>query len=490
MNIKTINYIVRIAGFAADQLASGKTLKASKLWLADAMSAETTPYSNVEGVDFDVVNSRHSLNEAVNARTKAIFANQCKGAVNSANSERCESVMAFRAAHAIRIAQRDHNVTLTEAQVIEWANGDEHFNFTKAAHALAHATKEAAPATVTGLTIRIGQTIEGTDGRPVVIDHITGGAGYRVANGKAYGQHAHVSFDVTDGHQCPRYGVASVRLLADVVVTPELIEKHHDEAIAFDAHLNACQLENAGREGWTVWGEAKGVLAADQRRKALDAAHAEALQIDRQMHQDDFYSASSMMQGVWINLNHAEALRMDDDFDGTIRDGLTPEQRAIHNSRMGIDIYGEGFKARLAADHDEALETEAVRNRAIADNAIELNTPESVRNRQYLWENTWSEEYRAYRLEAARAEAFEMNEASTAANTDIIVPLRIISDYMQRFMRSNKDAKLFEAKERLESKIVVFVADGYDEQCLRQALSTATSSHTWEAFAAAFSGEA
>lgn len=65
------------------------------------------------------------------------------------------------------------------------------------------------------------------------------------------------------------------------------------------------------------------------------------------------------------------------------------------------------------------------------------------------------------------------------------VPLRIISDYMLRFMKNNKDAKLFEAKERLAKKIVQFAADGYDEQCLQKALSPATSSHTRETFLSA-----
>lgn len=87
---------------------------------------------------------------------------------------------------------------------------------------------------------------------------------------------------------------------------------------------------------------------------------------------------------------------------------------------------------------------------------------------------------RAAIIETAYAEALEMNKLYPM--TDITMPLRIISDYMQRFMRNNKDAKLFEAKERLEKKITLFIADGYDEQRLRGALSDATSSHTREAF--------
>lgn len=151
MNTETINYIVKIAGFAADQLASGKTLKASKLWLADAMDESTTPYTHVDGVDFAVVNSRRSLIEATNARTKAVFANQCKTAITGAESNRGDAIMSARVAHAIKIAARDHGVELHAADVIEWANGDIYFNFTKAAKELAEAAKEAAPVEVEGV---------------------------------------------------------------------------------------------------------------------------------------------------------------------------------------------------------------------------------------------------------------------------------------------------------------------------------------------------
>lgn len=90
-----------------------------------------------------------------------------------------------------------------------------------------------------------------------------------------------------------------------------------------------------------------------------------------------------------------------------------------------------------------------------------------------------------YRLEVAHTEVLLENESSVTTNTDITVPLRIISDYMLRFMKNNKDAKLFEAKERLEMKIAQFAADGYDEQHLQQTLSKASGSHTREAFLSA-----
>lgn len=246
-----------------------------------------------------------------------------------------------------------------------------------------------------------------------------------------------------------------------------------------------------------------------------------------------FRLSDEVTQRRTVEAAHAEALEENDLFDGIIRDGLTPEQRAIQTRREGMDIYGERFKAMLEADHaealrmdeeitfvrefesltaeqamayaqqwaysnadaatkqkmfdrdhDEAFRIDAVRNCAIADNAKILAKPVEWRNRQFLWENTWSEEYLAFRLEAAHAEALLI----AAGYQDVSAPLRIISDYMLRFMRNNKDAKLSEAKERLEKKIVQFTADGYDEQRLRQALSTATGSHTREALIGAFSG--
>lgn len=52
---------------------------------------------------------------------------------------------------------------------------------------------------------------------------------------------------------------------------------------------------------------------------------------------------------------HAEALIENDEFDGIIRDGLTPEQRSIQTRREGIDIYGERFAEMYARDYAEAL---------------------------------------------------------------------------------------------------------------------------------------
>lgn len=52
---------------------------------------------------------------------------------------------------------------------------------------------------------------------------------------------------------------------------------------------------------------------------------------------------------------HAEALIENDEFDGIIRDGLTPEQRAIQTRREGMDIYGVRFAEMYALDYAEAM---------------------------------------------------------------------------------------------------------------------------------------
>ncbi|WP_141115488.1 hypothetical protein [Escherichia coli] len=42
-------------------------------------------------------------------------------------------------------------------------------------------------------------------------------------------------------------------------------------------------------------------------------------------------------------------------------------------------------------------------------------------------------------------------------------PVQIIADYILRFLKNNADAKLYEAMQRLETKIGQFIADGVDE---------------------------
>ncbi|MHA0949527.1 hypothetical protein [Enterobacter ludwigii] len=65
---------------------------------------------------------------------------------------------------------------------------------------------------------------------------------------------------------------------------------------------------------------------------------------------------SSDCSAVDMEAIHAEALIENDEFDGIIRDGLTPEQRAIQTRREGMDIYGVRFAEMYAQDYAEALE--------------------------------------------------------------------------------------------------------------------------------------
>lgn len=57
-------------------------------------------------------------------------------------------------------------------------------------------------------------------------------------------------------------------------------------------------------------------------------------------------------------------------------------------------------------------------------------------------------------------------------------PVKIIADYMLRFLKNNADAKLYEAMQRLEKKIGQFVADGVDEHQLRSSLSKVSRSRS------------
>lgn len=249
--------------------------------------------------------------------------------------------------------------------------------------------------------------------------------------------------------------------------------------------------------------------------------------------EDDYFAALRNLRNVVIE-SHAEALEMDKEITFVREfESLTADQAMAYAQQWAYSNADAATKLQMFdRDHIEALGHEGVRNCAIADNAYVLTKPVEFRNRQFLWENTWSEEYRAARIEAAHvdalqcdatfeetlpflasrdmadiweehsdtmkvkildavhAEALLENESAAAVNTDITTPVRIISDYMLRFLRNNKEAKLYEAKDRLERKIIQFVADGFDEQRLRLSLSAATSSHTWEAFARAFEMEA
>lgn len=129
----------------------------------------------------------------------------------------------------------------------------------------------------------------------------------------------------------------------------------------------------------------------------------------------DFIIAASqrLHSDVWagdIEAAHAAALIEDDRFDGIIRDGLTPEQRAIQTRREGMDIYGEKFAQQYAQDYDEAWAYELKRNQAIRDEEVHLTTQIEFNKRQYIWEEVYNDEYKAIRLDIAHARALEQDE--------------------------------------------------------------------------------
>lgn len=108
-----------------------------------------------------------------------------------------------------------------------------------------------------------------------------------------------------------------------------------------------------------------------------------------------------------IEAAHAAALIEDDEFDGIIRDDLTPEQRAIQTRREGTDIYGESYFGRQM---DEAYAYDLIRNLAIRDEAYPLTTRRQLERRQHLWDGRYyKDDYKTARIDVAHAAALEMN---------------------------------------------------------------------------------
>lgn len=102
--------------------------------------------------------------------------------------------------------------------------------------------------------------------------------------------------------------------------------------------------------------------------------------------------------------------------DNRYSDNLTPEQRAIQNRREGMDIYGEKFAQQYAKDYDEAWSYELKRNQAIRDEEVQLTTQIEFNKRQYIWEEVYSEEYKAIRLEVAHGIALAMDANYASAD--------------------------------------------------------------------------
>ncbi|UJH95926.1 hypothetical protein [Pantoea phage Nafs113] len=101
-------------------------------------------------------------------------------------------------------------------------------------------------------------------------------------------------------------------------------------------------------------------LAPYQQGFLMAMDHEEALATEKQMHQDEFFNATPMMRGVWVNLNHAEALEDDRQYQtaiATIADSL------MHHSNPNNLIWrgcSDTVKAQIIKHHhDEALRMNA-----------------------------------------------------------------------------------------------------------------------------------
>lgn len=218
------------------------------------------------------------------------------------------------------------------------------------------------------------------------------------------------------------------------------------------------------------------------------------------------FAVAPVVSSDEINAAHSEALKMDEEITFVREmESLTAEQAMAYVEQWAYsnaDIATQ--KLMFERDHIEAL---SINDKVDTDLAILRSDIQSFRREHtgarleevidYAIRHTFNRIVQVYGVEIHRDFFADLSSTpeqkafsggmKAGANTDISTPLRIISDYMQRFMRNNKDAKLSEAKQRLESKIVLLIDDGYDEQHLRQALSAATSSHSREAFTRAIS---
>ncbi|MCK7435911.1 hypothetical protein [Enterobacter bugandensis] len=349
MNIETIKYISKIAGFAADQLKSGKTLKASKAWLAAAMREESTPYVHHDGVNFADVDARPTLHNALEIKTKDGFIRQCEHMVKVMRECYENAVMAGRVEHTITIAKRDHGVELHAADVIEWANGDIYFNFTKAAKELSAAA--GVQVEVTGETVRVGQTIEDEKGRAFVVDQVMKMAGYTDARGYAVGSTGDLSdmrsirFDTCNANRM-EYGVPSTRLVKELDCSPEAIEAYHAEALEADARTEAHWISNASPENFHIW-------TGKSRREVLDRVHGLALAMNAQV---DAQAAvlnaqrEAIRSGAWVSEAPAAVAPVDKAF-------------AAFWNNSKIEHVGEALR-QWSAMRTEAVALDAERSKA------------------------------------------------------------------------------------------------------------------------------
>lgn len=286
-------------------------------------------------------------------------------------------------------------------------------------------------------------------------------------------------------------------------------EGTHTEALEMNAVIPAVanavsKIENPHYQMQAMFWAANDYAA---RRKLIEQAHTQAFEEDDRWHWLEarhwvfWKETTPTYQRYELRDAHVEALKMDEEITFVREmESLTADQAMAYAEQWAYsnaDIATQ--ELMLERDHIEAL---SLNDKVDTDLAILRNDIKGF-CREYT--GTWLEEvidyairhtfnrivqvygveiHRDFFADLARTpeqKAFS-GGMKTGGNTDITTPLRIISDYMQRFMRNNKDAKLSEAKQRLESKIVLLINDGYDEQHLRQVLYSATSSHSREAF--------
>lgn len=101
---------------------------------------------------------------------------------------------------------------------------------------------------------------------------------------------------------------------------------------------------------------------------------------------------------------HAEALEINAEVD---------RRRALNAERTRRDCFHELTEEQqaryYAQDYDEAYAYDRIRNQAIRDEEVQLTTQIEFNKRQYIWEEVYSEEYKAIRLEVAHEAALAMD---------------------------------------------------------------------------------
>lgn len=144
MNIQTINYIAKIAGFAADQMACNAfTLKQAREYIDANMKAETAQYVDVDGVDFDRVHG--AVWQLTTFTRKAQFSQFAGDVVRRCNESRDELALNTRVAHVINRA-KDAGMIVTASQVLATsvAQSDIHFSVSACVAELAEEANKPA----------------------------------------------------------------------------------------------------------------------------------------------------------------------------------------------------------------------------------------------------------------------------------------------------------------------------------------------------------